>query len=83
MTLDLADAVGLIGSAIMIVAYAYSNVAQVVDFTWFNLLNLVGAILLLSSLMVHFNLASLLLEVVWSLIAAAGLVKAWRGRARA
>ena len=83
MTLDAADAIGLVGSALMVVAYAYSNMVKTVDFVRFNVLNLVGAILLLSSLLVHFNLASMLLEAVWSLIALAGLVKALRGRARA
>ena len=80
MTVDLADIVGLVGSAVMVVAYAYSNMAKAVDFVLFNALNLFGAIFLLGSLLVHFNLASLLLEAVWSLIALAGLVKAWRAR---
>ena len=53
MTSWLADAVGLVGSAIMIVAYAYSNMAERVDFVLFNALNLVGALLLFASLCVH------------------------------
>ncbi len=77
----LADAIGLVGSAVMVVAYAYSNVAKAVDFVLFNLLNLTGAVLLIVSLAVHFNLASMLLEIVWSIIAALGLLKAWRARA--
>ncbi|MFN5820220.1 MAG: CBU_0592 family membrane protein [Novosphingobium sp.] len=43
-----------------------------------------GAILLLVSLSVHFNLAAVVLEVCWGLIALVGLVKALserRGRA--
>jgi hypothetical protein len=31
--------------------------------------------------MVHFNLASLLLEIVWIIIAIGGLVKAYRNQA--
>jgi hypothetical protein len=81
MTSWVADIVGLLGSAILIVAYAYSNMAKRVDFVRFNALNLVGAVLLFASLCVHFNLASMLLEVVWSGIALAGLVKALRSRA--
>jgi len=77
----LADAIGLVGSALMVVAYAYSNVAKSVDFVLFNVLNLVGAVLLITSLTVHFNLASMLLEIVWSVIALLGLAKAWRARA--
>jgi hypothetical protein len=79
----LADAIGLVGSAMMVVAYAYSNMAKTVDFLFFNLLNLVGSLLLIASLMVHFNLASMLLEIVWSIIALLGLAKAWVSRAKA
>ncbi len=73
MTFDLANVVGLIGSAIMVVAYAYSNMAKSLNFVIFNLMNLVGALLLIWSLTVHFNLASMALEVVWAAIALLGL----------
>ena len=73
----------LFPSAMMVVAYAYSNVAKSLNFVWFNALNLVGAALLIASLTVHFNLASMMLEIVWSFIALIGLIKALRGRARA
>ena len=76
----LADIVGLVGSAIMVVAYAYSNVAKQLDFMLFNLLNLVGAALLIASLTVHFNLASMTLEIVWAGIALIGLIRAWARR---
>ncbi len=78
-----ADIVGLIGSALMVIAYAYSNLAARMDYLRFNLLNLVGAILLGTSLTVHFNLASMVLEIVWGSIAAIGMIKAWRTRSRA
>ncbi|KFG90108.1 Permease [Sphingobium herbicidovorans NBRC 16415] len=78
MTLDLANIVGLIGSSMMVIAYAYSNMAKVLNFTLFNLLNLVGALLLICSLTVHFNVASMALEVVWAVIALIGLAKALR-----
>ncbi|WP_174273874.1 CBU_0592 family membrane protein [Sphingomonas bacterium] len=76
----LADIVGLVGGAMMVFAYAYSNIAKRMDFTLFNLLNLVGAILLIASLTIHFNLASMVLEIIWAAIALLGLVKAWRER---
>ena len=79
----LADLVGLAGSAIMIAAYAYSNLAKTIDFVLFNLANLIGAALLITSLAVHFNMASMALEVVWAAIASAGLVKALAARRRA
>ncbi len=74
MILDLPHIVGLLGSALMVVAYAYSNIAKAMNFTLFNLLNLVGSLLLIASLTVHFNLASMMLEIVWALIALLGLV---------
>jgi len=76
----IADAIGLVGSALMVAAYAYSNMAARIDFLFFNLLNLVGSFLLIGSLTVHFNLASMMLEIVWAAIAAVGLAKAWRRR---
>lgn len=78
-----ADIVGLIGSALMVFGYAYSNIAKPVNFVLFNAVNLVGAILLGASLTVHFNLASFLLEIAWGGIALFGLGQAWRKRGRA
>ena len=59
----------------MVAAYAYSNLAAKIDFLVFNLLNLIGALLLIASLTVHFNMASMALEIVWAAIALSGLAK--------
>ncbi len=75
---DWANIVGLIGSGLMVVAYAYSNMAKSLNFVIFNLLNLVGSLLLIWSLTVHFNLASMALEIVWAAIALLGLGNALR-----
>ena len=80
MSPGLADAVGLVGSAVLVGGYAYSNMAAQLDLALFNALNLVGALLLIVSLWVHFNLASMMLEIVWSAIAALGLAKSLRGK---
>jgi hypothetical protein len=79
----LADIIGLIGSAIFLAAFAYANVAKQLNKVAFNLANLVGAILLLISLSVTFNLAAFVLEAAWGAIAAVGLVLAVRARLRA
>lgn len=79
----LADVIGLLGSACVVSAFAYSNIAKQVSFLWFNLLNLIGAILLGISLTVHFNLASMVLEFIWAAVALFGLVKAMLARCRA
>lgn len=78
-----ADIVGLIGSALIVTAYAYSNIAKRMDFVLFNLINLAGAVLLCLSLTVHFNLASMVLEFVWMSVAIFGLAKALLARRRA
>lgn len=78
MSFDFANIVGLAGSALMVIAYAYSNVAKRMNLTVFNLLNLVGSLLLIGSLTVHFNLASMALEIVWALIAILGLLNTFR-----
>lgn len=75
---DWANVVGLLGSALMVAAYAYSNIARQLNFLVFNLLNLVGSLLLIWSLTVHFNLASMALEIIWAVIALLGLGNALR-----
>ena len=76
----MADIVGLIGSALFIAAFAYANLAKQFDKLWFNLANLIGAVLLLASLWVNFNLAAFVLEVAWAGIALLGIIAAVRAR---
>jgi len=75
-----ADVIGLVGSALFIAAFAYANLARQLNKVWFNLANLLGAILLLISLSVTFNLAAFVLEAAWGVIAVAGLVMAVRAK---
>jgi hypothetical protein len=77
-----ADIIGICGSAIFIAAFTYANMAKVMDKALFNGLNLVGAILLLISLSVNFNLAATVLEVAWGCIALVGLISAIRAKRR-
>ena len=82
MTPLLADVIGLVGSALFIAAFAYANVSKNLNKVIFNLANLVGAILLLISLSVTFNLAAFVLEAAWGAIALVGLVMALRAKRR-
>ena len=77
-----ANVIGILGSILIVSAYAYNVYAKTVDPFVYNGTNLLGALLLTLSLMVHFNLASLLLEIVWIFIAVGGLLKAYRARMR-
>jgi len=78
----IADIIGLAGSALFIAAFAYANIVPTIDKVLFNLANLVGAVLLLISLSVNFNLAAFVLEAAWGTIAGVSLVLAIRNRAR-
>lgn len=74
----IADALGLLGSAVFVVAFMYVNAARNLNKRLYNAANLLGSILLLVSLSVHFNLAATVLESVWGLIALVGLVQSFR-----
>jgi hypothetical protein len=78
----LANVVGMIGSGLMVVAYAYSNLASQINFTLFNLVNLIGSLMLIASLTVHFNMAAMAMEIVWTAIALFGLARTWLGRGK-
>jgi hypothetical protein len=80
---DMANIVGMVGSMVLVIGFAYSNSAKVMNLLLFNLLNLAGATMLIVSLSVHFNLASMALEIVWAAVAFFGLVRALVSLARA
>ena len=77
-----ANVIGIIGSALFLIGFIYANFAAKMDAFIFNLLNLAGAILLLASLSVHFNLAAFILEACWALISMVGIGKALIDRRR-
>jgi hypothetical protein len=78
MTSLTADIIGICGSVLFIGAFLYANMAQTLNKLLFNALNLIGAVLLLISLSVNFNLAAVVLEVAWGIIAFVGLIRALR-----
>ena len=80
MILDWANLAGLMGSLLFILAFAYANQAPHLNKLLFNAANLLGAMLLLTSLYVHFNLAAFVLEAAWAVIALTGLVQALLAR---
>lgn len=76
----LANIIGITGSVLFMGAFVYANPVEQIDKLLFNAVNLVGAVLLLISLSVHFNLAAVVLESAWALIALSGIVKALQER---
>lgn len=70
----LAHIIGLVGMMLVVIAFY-----KTVDGKWdsqgeqFNVVNLCGAVLLLISLCVHFNLGSFVIELFWIAISIKGL----------
>lgn len=81
--LDIYSAVGFVGTACIIGAYAYLTYVEKPNPFVLHGTNLAGAALLTVSLMVHTNWPSLVLEGFWAAIAIFGLVKALRARSKA
>ena len=71
------DAAGLVGVLLILLAYAAAVVGRLdPKGAWSLLANLVGAGLILVSLLLGaFNLASTAMEGAWALVALAGLVR--------
>jgi hypothetical protein len=71
------DAAGLAGVLMILAAYAGAALGRLdPKGLWSLLANLVGAGLILVSLLVdHFNLSSTVMEGSWALVALAGLVR--------
>ena len=70
------DFVGNIG-VILIIAAFYLNVAEKIKSTdrSYNFLNLIGSILLLTSLIYKPNLSNIIIEIIWGGISLIGLYK--------
>ncbi len=77
---QVANWIGFAGTFCIIAAYAYLTFVDVPNPFLLHGTNLAGAAMLTVSLLVHTNLASLVLEGFWAAIAVSGLVKAVRTR---
>ena len=72
--MDIYQWIGFIGMAFVVVAYLFLQTNKyTIRSLEYQLLNLVGAILLLISLFVHFNLGSFIIEVFWIIITLYGI----------
>ncbi len=81
MLLQIHDAIGVIGVACILLAYALLQTRRATgsDLSYL-LLNLAGASLILVSLIYAFNLSAVLMESAWILITVYGLATRKRGR---
>ena len=75
------DAIGMIGTALVVLAYFLLQLEKVGSHSLaYNAMNLVGAVLLLISLCFTFNLASFVIEVFWIGASLIGMWKLYKGR---
>ena len=73
------DAVGLMGTFLVVLAYYLLQLERTHPQSLsYNMINLVGAALLLFSLCFKFNLASFVIEIFWIGASLIGLWKYWR-----
>jgi len=73
------DAIGLTGTFLVVLAYYLLQLERTDPKSLsYNLINLLGATLLLVSLCFQFNLASFVIEVFWIGASLIGLWKYWR-----
>ncbi|MCB1706449.1 MAG: hypothetical protein KDI17_16400 [Halioglobus sp.] len=70
------DTIGMLGTALVVLAYYLLQLERTdPKGLAYNMINLVGAVLLLFSLCFHFNLASFVIEIFWIVASLIGLVK--------
>lgn len=74
------DTIGMLGTLLVVLAYYLLQLERTdPKGLAYNMINLVGAVLLLISLWFHFNLASFVIEIFWI---AASLIGLWKYRRR-
>ncbi len=75
------DAIGMIGVFMILAVYGAVQIDKMdVKTVSYSVINAVGAILILISLLVTFNLASFVIEIAWLLISIFGVFKALKRR---
>ncbi len=73
--MDIYQGIGFIGMAFVVFAYFLLQINKyTIKSLQYQLLNLIGAVLLLISLFVHFNLGSFIIEVFWIVITIYGII---------
>ncbi len=78
-SLDLPDLVGIVGVGFILVSYGLLQARKLtVDTVAYSGINLLGSLLILVSLLYHWNTASFVIEVAWIAISLWGLMKACR-----
>lgn len=75
--LEIANPVGMVGVILILIAYFYlSNGKMAANSMTYQLLNFIGAWLILYSLYFHWNLSSVVIEIAWLVISVMGMYRA-------
>ncbi|MDI9638528.1 hypothetical protein QPK87_30445 [Kamptonema cortianum] len=73
------DFVGCLGTLIILIVYAFLQMGKLESSSViYSLLNIVGAILILSSLLFSWNLSAVLMEISWVIISLYGILRTLR-----
>jgi hypothetical protein len=81
VALDLADLIGIVGVVMILIAYYFLSVGKwISDSMLYQVLNFLGAWLILFSLYFHWNLSSVVIEIAWIIISVMGMVRVVRLR---
>lgn len=79
--MQFADHIGILGVILTLIAYYLLNVGKLhSESLVYLLLNLIGSVFLLVSLIFHWNLSSVCIEVAWISISLIGIYRAIRAR---
>lgn len=71
-----ANILGMIGVVLVLWTYLLLQIGKLQAQSFaYSFWNLVGSLLIITSIWVHFNLASMVIEVAWALISLYGLIK--------
>ncbi len=80
-SLTIVDAIGSFGALIVVAAYFATQMRMMnSDDLAFPVVNLLGSVLIVYSLLENFNLASMLIEGFWILISMIGIIQHFRLR---
>ncbi|NOD78262.1 hypothetical protein [Ruegeria sp. HKCCD4332] len=80
-SLTIVDAIGSFGALIVVAAYFATQMRMMnSDDLAFPVVNLLGSLLIVCSLLENFNLASMLIEGFWILISIIGIIQHFRLR---
>jgi hypothetical protein len=81
MTYEWHDIIGNVGVCVILLAYFQLQTGRLQSTAMsYSVLNAVGALLVLISLLVAFNISALLLETVWLVMSIYGIVVATRSK---